>query len=165
MKNYITVIIAAALVLIGLIGALVCVIPTASAEYKIVDKFVSAIDDCDADAITDCYPVDEMSSMLGGNMGSSIDKTAKGLKSKIDYLKAFCSSAASELPEDAKSVESVELVSCSNAKTQGSEYLKGSSVEAIIKVEYKTADDKTASYTVDKNFTLLAVGNNYKLLG
>lgn len=163
MKKYIVVIIAAAFVLIGLIGALVCVIPTASAEFKTVDKFISAVDDCDYEAIVDCFPIEELSSVFGIESDDVLESSSEKLESKLDYLKAFGGKAAKNVPEDAKSVEKIELISCSKFQEQSVGFLEETEVECVIRVEYITADDEKISFTVNEEYDLMMVDGKYKI--
>ena len=177
MKANVKIIISLALVVVGLIGTLVCIIPSASGEYKIVNKYINAINSCDDKALKDCLPLDEISSALdkfSSELGVDLnqvedilgsDKTEKE-SSKLDYLKASGLDVSSLVPSDAKEVNKISLISCTNAdSSEDSPFAATTKVETLIKVVYTSADDETVSVADSQRFTVVKTSKGYKISG
>lgn len=166
MKSNVKIIISIALVLVGLIGILVCVIPSASSEYKIVKKYISAVNGCNEKAIKACTAVDQYSQIFEIDTADS-DFEFDGDATKYDYLKASSLSIKNSVPEDAKEVKKVSLISCKKTTDAAVDLFSSSftEVDAVVRVTYKTEDDKTVSVTNSQNFTLSKTSKGYKIVG
>lgn len=179
MKANVKIIISLALVVVGLIGTLVCVIPSASGEYKIVNKYINAINSCNDKAIKDCLPLDEVSSALGqfsSELGIDLDEDevkdifgydeSNEKTSKLDYLRASGLDVSSLVPSDAKEVNKISLISCTNADSSEDSIMSPTTrVDALVKVVYKSADDETVSVTDSQRFTVVKTSKGYKISG
>ena len=172
MKKYLNVIISAGIAVIGIIGVLICVIPSVSGEYAVIDKYVSAIDACDYDKIIDCWPLEEYEKSLGTSVDELLSDYTDDLPSatKMDYLKLFAPHAANQVPDDAKSVESIKLVSCGKKEPVDVGFtlvaISGAAeVEAVLQVTYLSADDEEVSFTYTETFGVLETKKGFRVVG
>lgn len=172
MKKYLNVIVSTGIAIIGIIGVLICVIPSVSSEYAIIDKYIDAIDDCDYDKIVACWPLEEYAKSVGTSIENILPGDAEALSSatKMDYLKLFLSRAAIRVPDDAKSVESIKLISCGKkeAVDVGFNLVAISSateVEAVLQVTYISADDEEVSFTYAEEFGVVETKKGFRVVG
>lgn len=162
-KKNLGLIIAAVLILVGLIGALVCAIPSVSDEQKLINKYIKAIDDCDLEAVKECMPIEELSGALSIDEGE-IFGDASRYQTKLDYLKVSGISGYGYIPEDAKEVKSITLVA--TEIKEGTELLLPDStavVKAIVKITYVDVNNKTVSFTSSDDFSLVNTKNGLKI--
>lgn len=167
MKANVKIIVSLALVVIGLIGTLVCVTPSASSEYKTVKKYISAVNSCNDKAIKACMPIDEYSQVLGIDLDDVTDSEAENRTSRYDYLKASGLSVSKLVPENAKEVKKISLICCNKTDSHMEDLFSSSMVEvdSVIRVTYKSEDDKTVSVTDTQRFTLAKTSKGYKIVG
>lgn len=161
------IIIAGVLIIIGIIGILLCTIPSISKEQKVINNYINAINNCDLEGIEDCLPLEEVKNMLGTNYNGIFGSYSNELNTILDYMKMSDLSAYSELPEDIKEVKKVSLVSV-NKDSYAEEdtylfYSKTITVDATIEVTYVDVNDNTISFTTIESFQLLETSNGYKI--
>lgn len=159
MKKYILLLVSVAMILIGLIGGIIAALPSSSDAYDVINEFVTAVDNDDAETIK---------KLTGSTFFE--DNSGLGAEDKKGGLFEFVFENPELLPEDAKKVEEVSLVCCSVAKGDsmdlsqlGGSKIKSAAVTAVIKVTYTNKDKEECSFTFEKNFGLLDVGNGYKI--
>lgn len=159
-KKYLMLIIAAALVLVGLIGTLVCVIPSTTDEFDIVNKYIEAVDDCDAEAMSECFWKSELLSYKGPDFDDD------DLEEKIDYLKACGLDAYSRLPEGTETVIGIELIGCSQVDNDNEMNMMGiefARVNAVVKVTYEDEEGAEQSLISNESVHLYGVDGELQI--
>ena len=113
MKNKkLVVLIALAAFLVGLIGAIICVIPSQTAEERLISKYVSAINKGDTEKMNKLSIASVISDALGSQLGGLLDGSDDSLsddafakdEEPVDKIyEALVQSAfdvADDIPED-----------------------------------------------------------------
>ncbi len=161
MKNKKGLIISFVLILSGLIGALCFLLPNTSEEYRIVNRYVQAVEKCDAKKIQELLPLQELTSALDANF-ADLDFD---VNDKAGLLETFLNSAS--LPEKVKSIDEVKLISVATGEHQALSFGGfNSAIEgrAFIKVDYTDEDGKEWEQTFEENFTLIRTQKGLKVV-
>lgn len=167
MKNKKGLIISVALILVGLIGALCVAIPSASEEYQIVEAYVDALDSCDFEAVKECFPLKELSSMLGSEGLDMMEDWSAAATDKLGFLRSSGLDASDLVPEDAKSVEDIRLVSVSfrAESSQGfGAMISGGVAKAFVEVTYINAADEEKTVVSEETISLLTTNDGPKII-
>ena len=166
MKKYIILIVALTLVLAGLIGSLVCIFPGHSKEYKVINKYVSAADDCDMEKIYKCMPMEELSSVLSMYGEDLMRNPNLGVTDKMTFIRNLGMDVASKIPEDAQSVKQIKLISCTPNESSSQSMLGVSMSEylALVEVTYVSAEGEEVTVTGMEEFGLIQTQKGMKIL-
>lgn len=164
-KNIISAII---LIVIGIMGVLLCTIPSMPKEEKVIKKYINAINDCDIEGIKKCLPLEEIEKMIATDYEELFGSYSEYLSSKLDFMKMSDLSACSEIPNDVKEVKNITLISTNRdvSAEENVELLsaKAFTINATIEVTYITSDDKTISFTTIETFQLLETSKGCKII-
>ena len=165
MKKYIHVMLSLALMLIGIIGIIVCVVPSASAEYRLVKKYISAINKADYTGMQECCAdTEDLLGISNSDIASDDDREAS-VTDRMTALKTSLLSISSYLPEDAKEVESLKVIGCSEASPfETDAFSSVSEVTAIIQMTFIDADGETAMVSHQENFVIAKTSNGFKMM-
>lgn len=162
------IIIAAILIVIGIIGVLLCTIPSTSKEQKVINKYINAINDCDMEGIKKCLPLEELGNLISTDYENLFSLNSTESNSKLDFMKKSGLSACSRIPDDAKEVKSISLISTlKDVSTEENVELlsaKEFTVYATIEVSYITSDDETAFFTSKETFQLTETSKGCKII-
>ncbi len=167
MKGLRNLIITVIAVLVGLAGSLVCILPSASAEYKLVNNYINAVNGANLEKMNSYLASDVLSSALGEEFEGVLDSSnkAQGNVDKLSALKSSILSIRSELPEDAKEIKSIKLIGCNIGEETKADFIATSStnVDAIVQLTYINADDETVSVTSVEDIQLCKIQNQLKI--
>lgn len=171
MKKALPIIISLVLILVGLTGLLISVLPAPSAEYDVIADYVEALNECDAEDLEDLSAYSAVTDALGGMLeeyGVKAEKeSSKSTNNKLKFLQSKASDLASILPEDAKSVEEITLISCvKEGEKQEISMLSvsGTPMLAQIEITYKNAKGKTETATDSFSFVVMEIDGDEKLM-
>ncbi len=165
MKRFTFAVLSLALVLVGLIGVIVCVTPSSSAQYKLIQKYVAAVNKADSEGMQECCADTEDLLNLSNSGITSDDDREDSVTDRITALKTSLLSISSYLPEDAKEVESLKVIGCSEASLfETDAFSSASAVTAIIQMTYIDADGETAMVSHQENFVIAKTANGLKLM-
>ena len=165
MKKYLSLIIAAALVVAGLIGTLVTVSPVKTAEYKVVEKYIKAVNDCDSAKMAEYFPATEISSILGSATEGHLGTQTETLVTKKDYISAAGLSISSFIPDDAE-VGDLKIITYKQNPISSGGLLAAQSagVSIVLAVDYVSAEGETVNLTYSDFFTVSKTQSGYKIV-
>ena len=165
MKRFTFAVLSLALVLLGLIGVIVCVTPSSSAQYKLIQKYVAAVNKADSKGMQECCAdTEDLLGISNSDIASDDDREAS-VTDRMTALKTSLLSISSYLPEDAKEVESLKVIGCSEASPfETDAFSSASEVTAIIQMTFIDADGETAMVSHQENFVIAKTANGLKLM-
>ncbi len=170
------IVIAAVLVIAGAAGMIYCFVPSVSKQQEAVNKYIDAIDNCDMEGIKESMPLEQIEDSFDIDTEEFFDSYEGELTTKLDYLKFVGLSASDKIPEDAKEVEEISLIStefvssdesnesATDSDNDGFKLSNMSSVDAAVKVTYVSADDETVDFTSLETFLLMETSDGYKIM-
>lgn len=166
MKKYIHVMLSLALILIGMIGIIVCIVPSASAEYRLVKKYISAVNKADYTGMQECCANDkDLINLFNFDSVASDDTQEDSVTDRATALKASRLGIGAYLPEDAKEVASLKVIGCSEAPlSETDSFSSASAVTAIIQMTYIDADGETAIVSHQENFVIAKTADGLKMM-
>lgn len=170
MKFPIRVIIGLAMLVIGAVGLVFCLLPQYSAAEQVVANYVSAIDAGDIEKMASYTSSGSITKTFGDaldDFGITEDaleyegETEEETVEADPVLQALRSSSIAA-PDDAVSIQSVELIGCTSGAEESAFGMTGCDVTALVRIEYTDANEVAHSKVVEENFPLIDV-NGYKL--
>lgn len=156
-------------VLAGIVGVIVCVLPSQSDPDKIISKYVSAINDVKVEKMKkysfSTVAADALGELMGGQtddlFGGDDTTPADGIYGALQ--KSVFSLQG--LPEDLKQVTSVKLVGCVDGEKETAMNLTGLNVKAVLQIEYEDANGEAQTLNTSENIGLILYKNKYYIVG
>ena len=172
MKFPIKFIIALLALVIGITGALVCLLPRYGPE-KVVYDYIAAAQKGDSEKMYNCTAMKSIENALNNMYGSNNDVYGE---LKEDYeeeteddtvetapVDTSLIRTVVSLPENAKQVTSTKVIGCES--TAASDFgIMGYNVTALIKVTYLDDKDEECTKVSSKHFSVVKTDNSYKIM-
>ena len=175
MKNKkIAILIALAAVLIGLIGTVICILPSQTSPDKLVANYVKAINAGNTDKMRQMGIASVLSEALGSQLGNlqggfsgdAFDADQQTPSDKIyNALNKSAFYVTDDLPEDFKEIKSVKVVGCVDGEEESYMGLTGLNVGVVLEITFVDAEDNTQSICCAENIGVIRHKNKYYIAG
>ena len=171
------VIIALAVFLVGLVGAIICITPSQTPEEKLIGKYVNAINKGDTEKMHVLGIASVISDALGSQLGGLLDGIGSGIsgdafdedeKPTDKIYTALLSSPFSvtdDIPENFKEIKSVEVIGCVVGEQQNIMSLQGTNVGVVLEITFVDAEDNTQTVCCAENIGVIKYKSDYYISG
>lgn len=153
MKFPVKFVIAVCVLLVGLAGLIVCVVPHYGVE-KVVYQYIDAAQDGDVEEMMECTAVSQLAGAFGG-----LD--VSGMMGSVSPESVIRDTFG--IPGDATLV-SVDTLGCT-VEEGNTFYGAGYRVRALIKTVYTDVEGAEQTRITEKSFSVMDTGEGYKICG
>ena len=161
--------------IVGLIGAIICLVPGQTKADKVIAQYVSAINSGKTEKMSKyTYSLSDLASEFAGEeyagLVGALEEYSEeeNVENKDKIYGALTSSvfnANSKLPSDITKVKSVKLVGCVDGEEITELDITGISVNVILKIDYVDAKGKNQTTYSSETIELIKVENKYYIIG
>ena len=152
-------------VLTGIVGLIVCVLPSQSAPDKTISAYVSAINAVKVEKMNK-YTFSSVASEALGNFfdGQWDDSVNNGDSTTVDGIYGALQESVFSvrgLPDDLAKVTSVKLVGCVEGETETYLGLTGHVVTVILQISYEDSNGEAQTLNTTEDIGLILYKNKY----
>ncbi len=176
-------IIAPILLLLGLVACFIFVMPSYPSETKIVEKYISAINQENEEKMKKC--IVSAADVLGDAWSELEDEIGDELGELEDYYDEYVEEETTEtskdkkadlldasvlyvsLPEDLGKIESIQMVGCSKEEAQTEYGITGIPVNVLLEIKYTTNEKEADTRTIYTASELVVIKSKkgYRIAG
>ncbi len=147
--------------IVGIVGVIICLVPHYAAPESPVASYVAAVNKGDLGKMAKCTLSPSDLGGLGGlsdMLGDMMPQQSGVVDVKTALEQSFIS-----CPDDAATVQSVELIGCVSGELQSAMGMSGCEVEAIIKITYTDEAGAEKVVVTNESFGVAKLKGSFKI--